>query len=107
MRRDQPEPLDVQGSARRPARPASRPRLCDAHTIDLSAHCASTVSAHVCAAQWHFRHIEFFHDHARIERMLFDGRPDLVDGCLVPDRSRPGLGLELRRSDAAQYQVFP
>ncbi len=79
--------------------------LCDAHTIDLSAHCAPTISAHVCTAQWHFRHIEFFHDHVRIERMLFDGRPDLVDGCLVPDRSRPGLGLELKRADAKQYQV--
>ncbi|MBW3603478.1 MAG: mandelate racemase [Actinobacteria bacterium] len=79
--------------------------LCDAHTIDLSAHCAPSVSAHVCAAQWHFRHIEYFHDHVRIERMLFDGRPELVDGCLVVDRSRPGIGLELKRADAEQYRV--
>lgn len=56
-------------------------------------------------AQWHFRHIEFFHDHIRIERMFFDGRPDLIDGCLNVDRSRPGLGLELKRADAEPYQV--
>ena len=79
--------------------------LCDAHTIDLSAHCAPSVSAHACAAQWHVRHIEYFHDHVRVERMLFDGRPDLVEGCLVADRSRPGLGLELRTADAEAYLV--
>jgi hypothetical protein len=49
------------------------------------------------------RHIEWFHDHARIERMLFDGAPQPRDGCLVPDRSRPGLGLEFKRADAARY----
>lgn len=40
------------------------------------------------------------HDHARIERMLFDRVVDPVDGMLRPDRSRPGNVLELRRADA-------
>jgi hypothetical protein len=50
-------------------------------------------------------HIEYFFDHYRIERMLFDGIIDPADGLLTPDRSRPGLGLELKRSDASRYEV--
>ncbi len=78
--------------------------LCDAHTIDLSAHCAPQVSAHACTAVWHLRHLEYFHDHVRIERLLFDGvlEPE-PGGLLRPDRSRPGLGMELKRADAQQF----
>jgi hypothetical protein len=32
--------------------------------------------------------------------MLFDGLPELVNGELRPDLSRPGLGLELKRAAA-------
>jgi hypothetical protein len=42
-------------------------------------------------------HIEYFHDHVRAEAALFEGVPEPVDGRLVPDRERPGLGLGLRR----------
>jgi hypothetical protein len=49
------------------------------------------------------RHIEYFHDHVRIEWMLFDGVLEPHGGALAPDPGRPGLGLELRRSDAARY----
>jgi hypothetical protein len=41
-------------------------------------------------------HIEYFHDHVRIERMLFDGVLDPVGGALVPDAHAPGHGLTLR-----------
>jgi hypothetical protein len=37
--------------------------------------------------------------------MLFDGVVDPIDGALVPDLDRPGIGLELRRGDAEQYAV--
>lgn len=37
--------------------------------------------------------------------MLFDGVLTPVDGCLQPDRSRPGLGLEFKDADAARYAV--
>jgi hypothetical protein len=37
--------------------------------------------------------------------MLFDGALTPVNGEMVPDRSRPGLGLELKRTDAAPYAV--
>jgi hypothetical protein len=49
------------------------------------------------------RHVEYFHDHERVERMLFDGLPQLADGVLKPDLSRPGFGLVLKRADAARF----
>jgi len=79
--------------------------LCDARSMDLSAHCAPQVSAHACTALWHLRHLEYFHDHVRIEHLLFDGCLEPRDGMLVPDRSRPGLGLTLREADAEQWRV--
>jgi hypothetical protein len=51
------------------------------------------------------RHLEWFHDHVRIERMLFDGFVEPVAGELRPDLSRPGNGLELKASDAERYAV--
>ena len=45
-----------------------------------------------------FRHLEYFHDHDRIEHMLFDGALTPVEGALRPDLSRPGLGLEFKRT---------
>lgn len=50
--------------------------------------------------------VEYFHDHARIEQMLFDGAIKAVNGELRPDLSRPGLGLELKKADAKRYQVY-
>jgi hypothetical protein len=47
---------------------------------------------------------EYFHDHQRIERVLFDGTLDPVGGVLTPDPGRPGLGLELRSADAEPYR---
>jgi L-alanine-DL-glutamate epimerase-like enolase superfamily enzyme len=79
--------------------------LCDAHTIDLSAHTAPSVSGHAATAVWHLRHLEYFHDHVRLEQQLFDGALTAQDGMLRPDISRHGLGLELKRSDAEQFQV--
>jgi hypothetical protein len=40
---------------------------------------------------------------ATFERMLFDGAAEPRDGGLAPDLSRPGLGLELKRADAARF----
>ena len=77
--------------------------VAEAHNLDLSAHCAPAVSAHAFAVVPNLRHLEYFHDHVRVEAMLFDGVPELEDGALRPDRSRPGLGLELKRADAERY----
>lgn len=77
--------------------------LAAAHGLDLSGHCAPQLSAHALCAVDRLRHLEYFHDHVRIEQLLFDGVLEPVDGALVPDRSRPGHGLELRRADAARW----
>jgi len=80
--------------------------LCDARSLDLSLHCAPQVSAHAGTAVWHLRHLEYFHDHVRIEGMAFDGVLDpSPDGVLRPDRSRPGLGLTVRTADLEPYRV--
>lgn len=79
--------------------------LCQARSLPLSAHTAPALHAHPCCALAPVRHLEYFHDHARVERMLFDGVLDPAGGALRPDLSRPGLGLELKRSDAARYAV--
>ena len=77
--------------------------LCQAHCIPLSAHTAPTLHAHVCCAVVPAYDVEYFHDHARIEQMLFDGAAVPVGGNLSPDLSRPGLGIELKRADAERF----
>ena len=79
--------------------------LCQARNLLLSAHCAPSLHAHPCCAVLPMRNIEYFHDHVRIEHMLFDGALTPVEGALKPDLSRPGMGLELKRADAARYAV--
>jgi len=49
--------------------------------------------------------MEFFHDHARIERIFFDGFCEPVDGQMIPDLSRPGMGIELKEKDVNRYKV--
>jgi L-alanine-DL-glutamate epimerase-like enolase superfamily enzyme len=77
--------------------------LAAAHNLDLSAHCAPQLAAHGFCGVDRLRHLEYFHDHVRVEEMLFDGVLEPHDGALVPDRSRPGLGLELKRADAQRW----
>jgi L-alanine-DL-glutamate epimerase-like enolase superfamily enzyme len=79
--------------------------LCLARDVPFSAHCAPAVSAHACCAMQSLAHLEYFHDHARLEGMLFHGTPNADGGCLEPDRARPGLGLELRHSEAERFAV--
>ena len=52
--------------------------LCEAHHTDLSGHCAPSLHRHVACAVPRLRHLEWFHDHVRIEQMLFDGAPRAV-----------------------------
>jgi L-alanine-DL-glutamate epimerase-like enolase superfamily enzyme len=79
--------------------------LCEAYSLPLSAHTAPAIHLHPCCALGTLRHLEYFHDHVRIERMIFDGVASPVNGALKPDLSRPGLGLELKRSEAARHEV--
>jgi L-alanine-DL-glutamate epimerase-like enolase superfamily enzyme len=77
--------------------------LCQAHNIPLSGHTAPALHTHVACAVTPFMNLEYFHDHVRIERMFFDGLPQLVNGALRPDLSRPGLGLEFKYRDAEKF----
>lgn len=79
--------------------------LCDAFQLPFSAHCAPSIHAHPACAAPRLRHIEYFHDHVRIEQMLFDGVLTPENGALHPDLSRAGLGLEFKRRDAEQYAI--
>lgn len=77
--------------------------LCQAHNVQLSAHTAPTLHAQVACSVPLFKNIEYFYDHVRIERMLFDGIPLLKNGELRPDASRPGNGLILKRVDVEKF----
>jgi L-alanine-DL-glutamate epimerase-like enolase superfamily enzyme len=77
--------------------------LCETWNVPLSSHTAPALHAAVACAAVSFTEMEYFHDHVRIEKMLFDGGPQLVKGALRPDLSRPGNGLELRRVDAEKF----
>jgi L-alanine-DL-glutamate epimerase-like enolase superfamily enzyme len=77
--------------------------ICKALQRPFSAHCAPAVSAHVCCAMETLEHLEYFHDHVRIEAMLFEGTLDPAGGKLEPDRSRAGLGLRLKHEQAGRW----
>jgi L-alanine-DL-glutamate epimerase-like enolase superfamily enzyme len=79
--------------------------LCDAFHVPLSAHCAPALHMHPACATRASRHVEYFHDHVRIERMLFDGVPAPVDGRLHLDLSRPGAGITFKHADAEPYRL--
>jgi len=76
-----------------------------AHSVQISGHCAPNLHAHAAAAVPNLRHLEYFHDHVRIEGMLFDGALDPHGGVLRPDQARPGLGLDFKHADAQRYRV--
>jgi L-alanine-DL-glutamate epimerase-like enolase superfamily enzyme len=77
--------------------------LCRAHGVPLSLHCGPSIHLHPAAALENFVHLEYFHDHVRIEHMLFDGVIDPIDGAIAPDLDRLGIGLELKREEAERY----
>jgi L-alanine-DL-glutamate epimerase-like enolase superfamily enzyme len=79
--------------------------ICRARQLPFSAHCAPQVSAHVCCAMEKVVHVEYFHDHARVESMIFDGALSATGGELRPDPTRPGLGIELRRGVLERFRV--
>lgn len=77
--------------------------LCEAFHVDLSGHCAPALHLHIACAVPRLRHLEWFHDHARIEHMLFEGAPTPEGGVIRPDFSRPGNGLAFKHQDAVRY----
>jgi L-alanine-DL-glutamate epimerase-like enolase superfamily enzyme len=78
--------------------------LAHAFETPLSSHCAPALHIHPCAAAQRTVHMEWFHDHVRIEQTLFDGAAQPENGHLHPPE-RPGLGLDLKRSDAEEFRI--
>ena len=78
--------------------------LAAAHGLQVSGHCAPNLHAHVGAAVPNLRHVEYFHDHQRIERLFFDGALDPEGGTMSPDLDRPGHGLAIRAADTERYR---
>jgi L-alanine-DL-glutamate epimerase-like enolase superfamily enzyme len=74
--------------------------LADSFGIPLSSHCAPALHLPVCCAAPRLRHLEWFHDHVRIERQVFDGAPAPQNGTIAPALDRPGHGLVFKQRDA-------
>jgi L-alanine-DL-glutamate epimerase-like enolase superfamily enzyme len=72
--------------------------------LEVSAHCAPNLHAHVGTAVPHLRHVEFFHDHERVDQLLFDGLLDPAGGSLSPRREDPGHGMVLKVADAERFR---
>jgi L-alanine-DL-glutamate epimerase-like enolase superfamily enzyme len=77
--------------------------LADACGMPLSAHTAPTLHGHLGCVCPRVRNVEYFHDHARVEPMLFEGALVPQKGMLAPDAERPGLGLTLKEADAQRF----
>ncbi|MFB7909880.1 enolase C-terminal domain-like protein [Kitasatospora sp. NPDC056076] len=76
------------------------------HGLHLSGHCAPHVHAHAAAAVPNLRHLEWFHDHVRIENLFFDGTLDPAGGTVTPGRDgAPGHGLTLIDQHADPYRT--
>ena len=80
--------------------------VCETYHFPLSAHTSPSVHATLCCALVPAINVEYFHDHSRIEQMIFDGAMKPVNGNLKADLARPGLGLELKRAEAEKFQIF-
>ena len=76
-----------------------------ANGLEVSAHCAPALHVQIGGAVPNLRHLEYFHDHVRLEGLLFDGVPTAVGGTLVPDLTSPGHGYHLKEREAEPYRI--
>jgi L-alanine-DL-glutamate epimerase-like enolase superfamily enzyme len=79
--------------------------LAAAHNLDVSAHCAPHLHLDAALATPNLRHLEWFHDHVRVESLLFDGALDPRGGVLRPDLNRPGHGMTFKEPDARRFRL--
>jgi L-alanine-DL-glutamate epimerase-like enolase superfamily enzyme len=75
-----------------------------AHDLQVSAHCAPALHAPVAASVPNLRHVEWFHDHVRIEHLLFEGAPSACGGAMPPSLETSGHGVTLS-PDADRYRT--
>lgn len=76
-----------------------------AHGLQISGHCAPSLHLHPACSVANLRHLEWFADHVRSDRLLFDGVPEQSGGTVAPDLTRPGIGLYLKRADAERFRI--
>ena len=77
-----------------------------ADTAALGAYRARRCTSTSAAPSPHVRHIEYFHDHARIEQMLFDGAvAPRRRACCARIRRRPGSGSSSSAPTQNAYRV--
>jgi L-alanine-DL-glutamate epimerase-like enolase superfamily enzyme len=80
--------------------------LAEARGLEVSGHCAPHLHAHAAAAVPNLRHLEWFHDHVRIEDTLFTGALDPSGGAVRPGADgSPGHGMALRPEAAGGYRT--
>ena len=79
--------------------------LAEAWNRPLSSHCAPSLHVPLLLAAPTGLNLEWFHDHVRIEQLLFEGAPRPEGGLLRADRSRPGLGISLREAEARRHAI--
>lgn len=73
--------------------------------LQVSAHGAPNLHAHVGVATPNLRHLEYSSDHARIERLLLDHPMDPTGGQLRPHPDLPGHGMNPCTRRAGPYRV--
>ncbi len=81
-------------------------KLAEAFQIPLSSHCCPALHLHPACSLPGMLHLEYFHDHVRIENIFFEGVAEVKDGYLRPDLSLPGLGLQLREKEVKKYKIY-
>ncbi|MFI5693764.1 enolase C-terminal domain-like protein [Kribbella sp. NPDC051586] len=78
--------------------------LAAARGLQVSGHCAPHQHVAALAAVPNLRHLEWFHDHVRIEQLVFDGTADPAGGA-IRFNAAPGHGLTWRPSAAEPFRV--
>jgi L-alanine-DL-glutamate epimerase-like enolase superfamily enzyme len=78
--------------------------VADAHGLQISTHCAPHLHAPAAIAVPNLRHAEYFADHVRADRLLFDGVPEAQRGRLIPQDDRPGHGMT-QRGEAEKFRT--
>jgi L-alanine-DL-glutamate epimerase-like enolase superfamily enzyme len=76
--------------------------LAKAFQIPLSTHCAPSMHLALACHSEQVVHLEYFHDHVRIERTFFEGFVEPRGGMLEPSDA-PGFGLEFKGREAEGY----
>ncbi len=74
-----------------------------AANVPLSIHCAPALHLQAALCLQRLKHLEWFHDHVRIESMLLDGAPWAGTGALhpaAPDAPGPRACAQIRRRRA-------